>query len=117
MTMPSSCERRPPSGLPRLLRLAEGDQQPRRHPRPAPVHRLHQHYTPDDPIPPAQNYPPGWLQAAYAEISAQPQVRSLIWFLDYDGSGDRRWDAFSLSTGFGQMYEAARDFEALLKRK
>jgi len=71
-------------------------------------------YTPDDPVPPAQNYPPGWLQAAYAEINAQPQVRSLIWFLDYDGSGDRRWDAFSLSTGFGQMYEAARDFEALL---
>lgn len=71
-------------------------------------------YTPDDPVPPAQNYPPGWLLAAYAEINAQPQVRSLIWFLDYDGSGDRRWDAFSLSTGFGQMYEAARDFEALL---
>ena len=60
-------------------------------------------------------YPPGWLQAVYAEISVQPQLRSLIWFLDYDGSGDRRWDAFSLSTGFGQMYEAARDFEALLK--
>ncbi len=71
-------------------------------------------YTPDDPILPAQNYPPGWLQAAYQEVASQPQVRSLIWFLDYDGSGDRRWDGFSLSTGFGQMYEAARDFEELL---
>jgi len=72
-------------------------------------------YTPDNPIPPAQNYPRGWLRAAYAEVSAQPRVRSLIWFLDYDASGDHRWDAFSLSTGFGQMYEAARDFDALLE--
>jgi len=71
-------------------------------------------YTPDDPILSAQNYPPGWLQAAYQEVVSQPQVRSLIWFLDYDGSGDRRWDGFSLSTGFGQMYEAARDFDELL---
>ncbi|NOX63697.1 MAG: hypothetical protein GXP42_17370 [Chloroflexi bacterium] len=67
------------------------------------------------PVPQTSNYPVGWLQAAYTEVSAQPRVRSLIWFLDYDASGDRRWDAFSLSTGFGQMYEAACDFNALLE--
>ena len=66
-------------------------------------------------IMPAQNYPPGWLAAALAEINAQPQVQALCWFLDADGSGDPRWDGFSLSAGQGRLADAATEFDALLR--
>lgn len=63
---------------------------------------------------PAENYPRGWLTAALAEINAQPQVQALCWFLDADGSGDPRWDGFSLSVGQGRLADAATEFDALL---
>lgn len=64
---------------------------------------------------PAQNYPAGWLTAALAEISREPQVQALCWFLDEDRSGDPRWDLFSLAGQSGQLAAAAAEFDALLQ--
>jgi hypothetical protein len=65
-------------------------------------------------IPPAQNYPSGWLAAAFAEIRDQPQVRALCWFVDYDRSGSDAWDWFSLAAKPGRMTYAAKEFDRLL---
>ncbi len=67
-------------------------------------------------MPPAQNYPRGWLTAALAEINAEPQVRALCWFLDEDRSGDDRWDYFSLTRQPGRLLDAAEELDALLQR-
>jgi hypothetical protein len=66
-------------------------------------------------VPPAGNYPAGWLTAAFDEISKEPQVQALCWFLDEDRSGDDRWDQFSLSKQPGRLVDAANEFDALLK--
>ncbi len=71
----------------------------------------------DEGVPPAQNYPRGWLTAALAEINAEPQVRALCWFLDEDRSGDARWDFFSLTRQPGHMLDAAEEFDALLQAR
>jgi hypothetical protein len=65
-------------------------------------------------IPPAQNYPPGWLAAAFAEIRDEPQIRALCWFVDRDRSGSHTWDWFSLAAGSGQMTYAEKEFDRLL---
>ena len=67
-------------------------------------------------IPPAQNYPQGWLTAAMAEINEQPQVHALCWFLDADRSGDARWNWFSLAERPGRLVYAAEEFDALLQQ-
>ena len=65
-------------------------------------------------VPPAQNYPSGWLAAAFIEIRDQPQVQALCWFVDRDRSGSNAWDWFSLATRPGQMTYAAEEFDRLL---
>jgi hypothetical protein len=65
-------------------------------------------------IPPALNYPPGWLTAALAEIRGAPQVRALCWFVDLDQSGSHAWDEFSLALRSGQMAAAADEYDRLL---
>jgi hypothetical protein len=67
-------------------------------------------------IPPAQNYPQGWLTTAMTEINEQPQVHALCWFLDADRSGDARWNWFSLAERPGRLVYAAEEFDALLQR-
>jgi hypothetical protein len=67
-------------------------------------------------IPPAQNYPQGWLTAALLEINSQPQVHALCWFLDADRSGDARWNWFSLAERPGRLVYAAEEFNALLQQ-
>jgi hypothetical protein len=73
-------------------------------------------FSPDEGIVPAQNYPRGWLTSAYQVINSEPQVQSLIWFLDEDQSADGRWDAYSLTKGIGRVYDAAKEFDELLQR-
>lgn len=72
-------------------------------------------FTPDDPTPPAQNYPQGWLTAAYGEINKEPQIEAFCWFLDLDRSGSSNWDLFSLTRRFGRLLAANEEFEALLQ--
>lgn len=71
-------------------------------------------YTPDQGIPPAQNYPRGWLTNALAEVDTQPQIRTLCWFLDLI-PGDPQWDAFSLTRPLGRMQDASDEFDELLQ--
>jgi hypothetical protein len=71
-------------------------------------------FTADEGLPPAQNYPEGWLTTALAEINAEPQIHALCWFLDLV-PGDDRWDAFSLSRQQGRMLFAAEEFDRLLR--
>ncbi|MCX7681330.1 MAG: hypothetical protein N2508_05100, partial [Anaerolineae bacterium] len=66
-------------------------------------------------IPPAQNYPVGWLTAAWQEVRAHPQIEALCWFVDLERSGADTWDRFSLSKRPGRLIYAAEEFEALLK--
>lgn len=73
-------------------------------------------FTPDGGVVPAQNYPRGWLTNAYHVINTEPQVHALCWFLDYDESPDGRWDGYSLTKGVGRVYDAAEEFEELLKK-
>jgi len=63
--------------------------------------------------PPAQNYPPGWLTHALAEIAHNPQIHALCWFMD-DLAGDAQWQFFSLTQGQGQLQFANTEFDALL---
>ena len=65
-------------------------------------------------IPPASNYPPGWLTAALAEIRREPQVQALCWFVDLDQSGSQAWDEFSLALRSERMDAAADEFDRLL---
>jgi hypothetical protein len=64
-------------------------------------------------IPPAQNYPAGWLTAALGAINQEPQVAALVWFLDQFPHSDE-WDWFSLTEQPGLLVYAAREFDALL---
>ncbi|MFN8494977.1 MAG: hypothetical protein U0350_45660 [Caldilineaceae bacterium] len=69
---------------------------------------------PDGGLPPAQNYPQGWLTNALAAVNAEPQVQALCWFMDLV-PGDDRWDAFSLTRQPGRMIYAAEEFDSLLQ--
>ncbi|WP_322798470.1 hypothetical protein [Thermoflexus sp.] len=69
-------------------------------------------YAPDEKIPPAHNYPPGWLTAAWSVVAQEPQVEAFCWFLD----ADPQWEDFSLWWGKGRLRDAAAEFEALLTR-
>ena len=64
-------------------------------------------------IPPAQNYPAGWLSTALGVINEEPQVAALVWFLDQFPHSDE-WDWFSLTEQPGLLVHAAREFDALL---
>jgi hypothetical protein len=72
-------------------------------------------YAPDEAIPPAQNYPPGWLTTAYSVVNADPRVHALCWFLDLV-PGDDRWDSFSLARRQGRLLNANEEFDALLQQ-
>lgn len=65
-------------------------------------------------IPPAQNYPRGWLTAALDVIDAEPQIVALVWFLD-DFPHSDQWDWFSLTRKPGRLVDAAEEFDALLR--
>lgn len=64
-------------------------------------------------IPPAQNYPAGWLTTALEVINAEPQIQALCWFLD-DFPHSDQWDWFSLTEHPGRLVDAAEEFDALL---
>jgi hypothetical protein len=74
-------------------------------------------YVAGEDIPPAQNYPQGWLTAALQEVNGEPQVHALCWFLDDDRSGDTRWNYFSLAERPGRLVYAAEEFDALLQQQ
>jgi hypothetical protein len=65
-------------------------------------------------VPPAQNYPAGWLRSALAVVAAEPQVQALIWFLD-EPTEDGAWDFFSLTRRAGRLIDAADELDALLR--
>jgi hypothetical protein len=73
-------------------------------------------FAPDVGVPPAQNYPAGWLTTALEVIDEEPQVRALCWFLDYFPH-DTQWEYFSLTRQPGRMLDAAEEFDALLQRE
>ncbi len=70
--------------------------------------------TPDENIPPAQNYPAGWYTTALQVINREPQIQTLCWFMDVV-PGDDRWDAFSLTRQPGRMLYVAEEFDTLLR--
>ena len=70
-------------------------------------------YAPDLRVPPAQNYPPGWLTTAYEVIRKEPQIHSLCWFLDHI-PGDRQWRWFDLTEHPGKLIYAAEEWDRLL---
>lgn len=65
-------------------------------------------------IPPAQNYPKGWLTTAFNVVNAEPQIHALVWFLDDFPHGEE-WDWFSLYEQPGRLVDAAEEFDALLE--
>ncbi len=65
-------------------------------------------------IPPAQNYPKGWLTAALDVINSEPQIQALVWFLD-DFPHSDEWDWFSLTEQPGRLVDAAEEFDLLLR--
>ncbi|MBN1876577.1 MAG: hypothetical protein JXA33_20295 [Anaerolineae bacterium] len=65
-------------------------------------------------IPPAQNYPRGWLTTALDVVNAEPQVVALCWFLDDFPHADQ-WDWFSLTQQPGRLVDAAEEFDRLLE--
>ncbi|HOU15310.1 MAG TPA: hypothetical protein PKZ84_19560 [Anaerolineae bacterium] len=67
-------------------------------------------------IPPAQNYPRGWLTTALDVINAEPQIVALVWFLDDFPHGDQ-WDWFSLTRKPGRLVDTAEEFDTLLRRE
>lgn len=71
-------------------------------------------FTPDENVPPAQNYPRGWLTTALEVVNEEPQVQALCWFIDYFPH-DMQWYYFSLTLHPGRLIDAAEEFEALLK--
>ncbi len=64
-------------------------------------------------VPPAQNYPRGWLTVALDVINAEPQIVALVWFLDDFPHGDQ-WDWFSLTEHPGRLVDAAEEFDSLI---
>lgn len=71
-------------------------------------------YISDEGIPPARNYPSGWLTTALDVVNHEPQVHALCWFID-DFPHDTQWDQFSLTQRIGRLDEAADEFDALLR--
>lgn len=71
-------------------------------------------WTADTPVPPAQNYPAGWLTSALAEVNRAPQIQALCWFLD--APPGEQWTPFSLSQPVGRMHDAAAEFDRLLQQ-
>jgi hypothetical protein len=71
-------------------------------------------YVSEEGIPPAENYPSGWLTTALEVINEEPQVHALCWFID-DFPHDTQWDQFSLTQRMGRLGEAADEFDALLE--
>ena len=67
-------------------------------------------------VPPAQNYPRGWLIAAAEVIAAEPQIVALCWFMDEFPHGSE-WDYFSLTQRPGRLVDAADEFDSLLLMK
>jgi hypothetical protein len=65
-------------------------------------------------IPPAQNYPQGWLTTALETVMKEPQIHALCWFLD-DFPHSDQWDWFSLTQQSGRLVDAAEEFDALLQ--
>jgi len=72
-------------------------------------------FAPDEGIPPAQDYPRGWLTTALEVVNGEPQVQALCWFLDYFPH-DTQWEWFSLTRQPGRMIDAAEEFDMLLSR-
>jgi hypothetical protein len=64
-------------------------------------------------VPPAQNYPRGWLTNALAVVNAEPQIAALIWFLD-SFPMDKQWELYSLTNPQGLLIDAAEEFDSLL---
>lgn len=73
-------------------------------------------FAPDEGVPPAQNYPDGWLTQALQEVNREPQIQTLCWFLDLV-PGDNQWDDFSITRQPGNMRYASDEFDALLRRE
>jgi hypothetical protein len=73
-------------------------------------------FTPDEGIPPAQNYPRGWLTTALEVINEEPQIRALCWFMDYFPH-DTQWEYFSLTRQPGRLLDAAEEFDLLLREE
>ncbi|RLC98280.1 MAG: hypothetical protein DRI77_05390, partial [Chloroflexi bacterium] len=71
-------------------------------------------FAPDEPVPPAQNYPRGWLTAALDVVNEEPQIKALCWFLDYFPH-DTQWEWFSLTRQPGRLLDAAEEFDLLLR--
>lgn len=71
-------------------------------------------FAPDTQVPPAQNYPKGWLTNALAAVNAEPQIQALCWFMDGLPS-DEQWALFALSERKGLVANAADEFDALLR--
>ncbi len=71
-------------------------------------------FTPDTNVPPAQNYPKGWLTTALDVINQEPQIKALCWFID-DFPNDQQWDLFSLTRHPGRLIDAAEEFDRLLQ--
>ncbi len=67
----------------------------------------------DQGIPPAQNYPQGWLTTALEVVNDEPQVQALCWFLDYFPH-DTQWEWFSLTRQPGRLIDAAEEFDFVL---
>jgi hypothetical protein len=64
-------------------------------------------------VPPAQNYPAGWLTTALHVVNSELQIEALCWFLDHFPHSDQ-WDWFSLTEHPGRLVDAAAEFDALL---
>lgn len=62
---------------------------------------------------PLENYPKGWLSNALAEVSGNPQVQALCWFVDLPFG--QQWYEWSLSEPQGKLHEAAQEFDQLLR--
>jgi hypothetical protein len=71
-------------------------------------------YVRDEGVPPAQNYPSGWLTTALEVVNEEPQVHALCWFID-DFPHDTQWDQFSLAQRPGRLADAAEEFDTLLR--
>jgi hypothetical protein len=67
-------------------------------------------------VPPAQNYPQGWLTTALGVVNAEPQVQALCWFLD-EFPHSEQWDYFSLTRHPGRLVDAAEEFDWLLREE
>jgi hypothetical protein len=64
-------------------------------------------------VPPAQNYPAGWLTTALHVVNSEVQIEALCWFMDHFPHSDQ-WDWFSLTEHPGRLVDAAAEFDALL---